>query len=251
MLKRFHLNGNTIARISSTDSKGRTTHTQDIETWKYSVGLTRFNLNHYTHCLMVENEPWNALLCQKWSHWPFSHKRQIIRLRRIIHLQNPSKLTEKQMDEVRRIVHPKLRPFHFQIKTYYLSDVNYTTDNPSLVWIRPLWAFWSSSMTGYKNDLMESKKSTGTTRKADLNLVRNLLSLSWPSSFLASLHGVFVSATFLTGARVAWQLVSAWPSVHEVPSSIPGDIAALFQLLSFLCSFDYNVALDTLKRGKV
>ena len=199
---------------------------------------------------MVENEPWNALLCQKWSHWPFSHKRRILRLRRIIHLQNPSKLTEKQMDEVRRIVHPKLRPFHFQIKTYYLSDVNYTTDNPSLVWIRPLWAFWSSSMTGYKNDLMESKKSTGTTRKADLNLVRNLLSLSWPSSFLASQHGVFVSATFLTGARVAWQLVSAWPSVHEVPSSIPGDIASLFQLLSFLCSFDYNVALDTLKRGE-
>ena len=144
---------------------------------------------------MVENEPWNALLCQKWSHWPFSHKRRIIRLRRIIHLQNPSKLTEKQMDKVRRIVHPKLRPFHVQIKTYYLSDANYPTDNLSLVWIRPLWAFWSSSMTGYKNDLMDSKKSTGTTRKADLNLVRNLLSLSWPSSFLGSQNGVFVSAT--------------------------------------------------------
>ena len=37
-----------------------------------------------------------------------------------IHLQNPSKLTEKLIDKVRRIVHPKLRPFHFQIKTYYL-----------------------------------------------------------------------------------------------------------------------------------
>ena len=35
------------------------------------------------------------------------------------------------MDKVRRIVHPKLEPFHFQIKTYYLSDVNYVTDNPS------------------------------------------------------------------------------------------------------------------------
>ena len=35
----------------------------------------------------------------------------------IIHLQNPSKLTEKQMDKVGRIVHPKLRPFYFQIKT--------------------------------------------------------------------------------------------------------------------------------------
>ena len=52
------------------------------------------------------------------SHWPFSHKRRSIRLRRIIHLQYPSKLTEKQMDKVRWIFHPKLRPFHFQIKTY-------------------------------------------------------------------------------------------------------------------------------------
>ena len=39
-----------------------------------------------------------------------------------------SNLTEKQMDESRRNVNPKLRPF--QIKTYYLSDANYSTDNP-------------------------------------------------------------------------------------------------------------------------
>ena len=51
----------------------------------------------------------------------------------------PSKLADK----VRRIVHSKLQPFHFQIKTYYLSDANYQTDNPShandpsLVWKRP------------------------------------------------------------------------------------------------------------------
>ena len=38
-------------------------------------------------------------------------------------------------------------------------------------------------------------------------------------------------------ARVA-QLVSARPSVGEVPSSIRGDIISLFQILSFLCSFD-------------
>ena len=37
----------------------------------------------------------------------------------------PSKLTEKQMDKVRRIVHSTLRPFHFQMKAYYLSDANY------------------------------------------------------------------------------------------------------------------------------
>ena len=34
------------------------------------------------------------------------------------------------MDKVRRNVHPKSRPFNFQIKTYYLSDANYPTDNP-------------------------------------------------------------------------------------------------------------------------
>ena len=39
----------------------------------------------------------------------------------------PSKLTNK----VRRIVHLKLKPFPFQIKTYYLSDANYQTNNPS------------------------------------------------------------------------------------------------------------------------
>ena len=37
------------------------------------------------------------------------------------------KIDGKKMDKVRRIVHPKLRPFCFQIKTYYLSDANYPT----------------------------------------------------------------------------------------------------------------------------
>ena len=35
------------------------------------------------------------------------------------------------MDKVRRIVHSKLKPFHFQIEWYYLFDANYQTDNPS------------------------------------------------------------------------------------------------------------------------
>ena len=49
-------------------------------------------------------------------------------LERIIPSSNcPSKLKDK----VRRIVHAKLKLFHFQIKTYYLSDVNHQTDNPS------------------------------------------------------------------------------------------------------------------------
>ena len=65
----------------------------------------------------------------------------------------------------------------------------------------PLWAFSSSSITGYKNDLMESKKRTWTTRKTDLIL------FYLESRFLASKHGVLVPsgqiqsperATFLT-----------------------------------------------------
>ena len=58
-------------------------------------------------------------------------------LKRIIPSSNcPSKFTDK----VRRIVHTKLKLFHFQIKTYYLSDANHHqtdspshTNNPSLV----------------------------------------------------------------------------------------------------------------------
>ena len=58
---------------------------------------------------------------------------RIIRLRQVIYLQSLSKLTDEQMDKVRRIVHQKLKPFHFQIKSYYLSGANYPTDNPSPV----------------------------------------------------------------------------------------------------------------------
>ena len=49
-------------------------------------------------------------------------------LERIIPSSNcPSKLTDKG----RRVVHSKLKLFHFQMKTYYLSDANHQTDNPS------------------------------------------------------------------------------------------------------------------------
>ena len=76
-----------------------------------------------------------CLHCRGWavhSHaktgnyqWTFSHSRRILRLRRIIDLQNPSNLTEKPTDKVRRIAHPiKTVPFS-------LSDRNYPTDNPS------------------------------------------------------------------------------------------------------------------------
>ena len=37
----------------------------------------------------------------------------------------------KLIDKVRCIVHSKLKPFHFQTKTYYLSEANFQTDNPS------------------------------------------------------------------------------------------------------------------------
>ena len=55
-------------------------------------------------------------------------------------------------------------------------------------------------------------------------------------------EGIVISPKFslknnILKARVV-HLVSARPSVHEVLNLIPGDITSLFQLLSFLCSFD-------------
>ena len=54
--------------------------------------------------------------------------------------------------KVRRIVHSKLKLFHFQINTYYLSDANHQTDNPShtnpsLVWKRPFLLKWMSPLS--------------------------------------------------------------------------------------------------------
>ena len=72
---------------------------------------------------------------------------------------------EKQMDEVRRIVLPKLKPFHFQIKTYYLSDANYPThnphnpDNPSLVW------FTANESTLDEQELHFYKRNLAIERK--------------------------------------------------------------------------------------
>ena len=51
---------------------------------------------------------------------------------RLSRTDNPVfKLSVQLTDKVRRIVHSKLKPFYFQIKTYYLSDTNYQTVNPS------------------------------------------------------------------------------------------------------------------------
>ena len=65
-------------------------------------------------------------------------------IHRLSEMDNPSSnCPSKLMDKVRRIVHSKLKLFHFQIKTYYLSDANHQTDNPShtnnrcLVWKWP------------------------------------------------------------------------------------------------------------------
>ena len=43
-----------------------------------------------------------------------------------LHVQNPSKLTDKQTEKIRLNIRPKLGPFRFHIKTDY-----YSTDNPS------------------------------------------------------------------------------------------------------------------------
>ena len=66
-------------------------------------------------------------LLSSLSRMPFPFSMAVFTLE----TDNPSKLTEKQMDKVSWIVHPKLRLFHFQIKTQCLSDANYPTDNPS------------------------------------------------------------------------------------------------------------------------
>ena len=80
---------------------------------------------------------------------------------------NPSKLTEKQMDKVRWIVHLKLRPFYYQIKTYYLCDPDYPmdnpfqTDNPSLVWIRSLsrnYHHISFAISAFRHVVLEKNK---------------------------------------------------------------------------------------------
>ena len=82
------------------------------------------------------------------------------------------KIDGKLMDKVRRIVHPKLRPFHFQIKTYYLWDANYPTDNPSLVWIRPIVIYFtgyiicfiiSGLFIAMRSNTLETKRSTTFT----------------------------------------------------------------------------------------
>ena len=72
---------------------------------------------------------------------------------RLSEMDNPSSnRPSKLMDKVRRFVHSKLKLFHFQIKTYYLSDANHQTDNPShmnnpsLVWKRPITKIPASSV---------------------------------------------------------------------------------------------------------
>ena len=73
--------------------------------------------------------------------FPFSFWGEGATVHRLSETDNPSSnCSSKLMDKVRRIVHSKGKPFPFQIKTYYLSDANYQTDNPSdtnnpsLVW---------------------------------------------------------------------------------------------------------------------
>ena len=69
-----------------------------------------------------------------------------------------SKLTDK----VRWSVHSKLKPFHFQTKTYYLSVANYQTDNPShtnnpsLVWNLGSWFDSQLSMSTHISKLCSS-----------------------------------------------------------------------------------------------
>ena len=66
--------------------------------------------------------------------WPFSRYRWIISPRRVTRLQNPSKLTEKHIDNFKQIIRPKLNRSVFTLP----RNVR-LTDNPSLwVWKRPM-----------------------------------------------------------------------------------------------------------------
>ena len=73
------------------------------------------------------------------------------------------------MEKVRRIVHPKLKQFHFQIKTYYLYDANYPMDNPyqtsnpSLVRTRPITMLFTGLSRVF--DCEYFKGSSGCYRK--------------------------------------------------------------------------------------
>ena len=64
--------------------------------------------------------------------FPFFFQGEGAAVHRLSGTDNPSSnCPSKLADKVRRIVHSKLKLFHFQIKTYYLSDANYQTDNSS------------------------------------------------------------------------------------------------------------------------
>ena len=95
-------------------------------------GLSVWDLSVYSHALPTDIP---SPIFSEGRGWLYTGY-----LERIIPSSNcPSKLTDK----VRRIVHSRLKLFHFQIKKYYLSDTNHQTDNPShtnnpsLVWKRP------------------------------------------------------------------------------------------------------------------
>ena len=62
----------------------------------------------------------------------FSERSAWAAVHRLSGTDNPSSnCPSKLRDKVRRIIHSKFKLFHFQIKTYYLSDANHQTDNPS------------------------------------------------------------------------------------------------------------------------
>ena len=83
-------------------------------------GLSVWDLSVYSHALPTDTP---SPIFSEGRGWLYTGY-----LERIIPSSNcPSKLTDK----VTRIVHSKLKLFHFQVKKYYLSDANHQTDNPS------------------------------------------------------------------------------------------------------------------------
>ena len=89
---------------------------------------------------------------------------------------NPSsksvKIDGKLMDVVRRVAHPKLRPFHYQIKTYFLFDANYATDNPSLMLNTANMYIVSGLFIAMRSHTLETKRSTTFTTWEQCKYIR-------------------------------------------------------------------------------
>ena len=116
----------------------RTVFCYHYKHWTREFWYWPFSHTRARNGLSVEDWPVYSPLAPPPHRQPFSDffSGEWAALHRLSETDNPS-------PNCRRIVHSKLKLFHFEIKTYYLPDANNQTDNPShtndpsLVWKRP------------------------------------------------------------------------------------------------------------------